>query len=177
MSHSPTGSRGLTAQSELLSAHRSHFARHLHHSSVFYTGNSTFTVNSSQSPGTARQQGPAKHLKNNRPKTGMKARREKEPNTRSHMLLSISKGFSWNIYTLKRCTACTNIFLARIFAKAKVLSNTGQVARQNTANSAAVYSLHYSFEKETLKRAAVRQKKVQLPSKFSKLASALVTHQ
>lgn len=109
-----------------------------------------------------------------------KAWKEKEPNTGSRMLLSISKGFKGtaeNIYTFKCRISCTDIFFTDIFVKAKVLSNTDQVAHQNTANSAVTYSLHYSFKKQTLKRAAVRQKKAQLPSKSSKLASALVTHQ
>ena len=75
----------------------------------------------------------------------MKAWREKEPNTRSHMLLSLSKGFKGtvgNIYTFKHRISCTNIFFTDIFVKAKVLSNTDQVGHQNMANSADIYSLH-----------------------------------
>jgi len=82
------------------------------------------------------------------------------------VLLSISTGFrgtAGNSYTFKCCISCTNIFFTDIFVKAKLLSNIDQAAHQNMANSAAVYSLHCSFKKETLKRTAVRQSKAQLP--------------
>ena len=57
----------------------------------------------------------------------MKAWKERELNTRSHVLLSVSKGFRGtvgNIDTFKRGISCTNIFFTDIFVKAKVLSNT-----------------------------------------------------
>lgn len=117
--------------------------------------------------------GPVKHPKDNRPKTETKARREKEPNTTSGMLLSVSKGFkgmAGNIYTFKHCISRTNIFFTDIFVKAKVLSNTDPK--------------HGKFSSYTLFAIPLKRKpsrgfdkiKPQLPSKSSKLAFALVTH-
>lgn len=52
-----------------------------------------------------------------------------------------------------------HIFFVDIFAKAKVLSNTEQVAHQNIPNSAATCFCHHSFKKNLpLVRAVVKTK-------------------